>query len=477
MNTRAIKILAVGLGLCAAAGNLVAQVTLTNLYSFSNVAPGIPNGYYPEAGLVQGSDGNFYGTTYSGGGIQNGGTVFRISPSGSLMTLWMFDLRLIPANGDYDGSNPLAGLVQGSDGNFYGTTSYGGTNASGGTVFQISTGGSLTTLHPFSGGAGTNPSDGHMPVAGLVQGNDGYFYGTTSIGGTYNGGTIFRINPTGSSYTILYSFTNSPDQALPKAGLVQGSDGNFYGTTAFGGTNGEGTVFQFNTNGSLTTLHTFGIGSDGKEPEAGLVQGNDGNFYGTTYSGGTISGNVFRISPNGSYSNLYSFNTGYIDGLPQAGLVLGSDGNFYGTTSAGITGNGTVFRISPSGSYTKLYSFTGGSDGKTPLAGLVQSSDGSFYGTTRFGGTNGLGNVFKLVVPLNPPANQISAIQVAGTNVLVTIPSVAAEIYQLQSRTSLTAGAWADVAGQVTSIGGSLTVTNFGGFSQSQEFYRFAITP
>jgi len=486
MNIRSLKILAVSLGLCAAAGHLVAQVTLTNLYSFSNVGS-ISNGVYPVAGLAQGSDGNFYGTTSSGGGIQNGGTVFRINPSGSLTTLWMFDLRLIPANGDYDGSNPKAGLVQGSDGNFYGTTYSGGTGSLGvsplGTVFRLDTTGSLTltTLHTF-----TNNSDGAGPAAGLVQGRDGYLYGTTTQGGVaINYGTLFRISPSGSSHSILHSFTNSPDGGNPVAGLVQGSDGNFYGTTKQGGTNGGGTasggtVFQFNTNGSLTILHSFNTSVDGA-PLAGLAQGTDGNFYGTTYNAGAYAGGtVFRINPSGNYSTVYSFNSNLGDGTaPAAGLVQGSDGNFYGTTqNGGAHRVGTVFRISPSGSFSNLYSFTGGSDGKTPLAGLVQGSDGNFYGTTEFGGTNGHGNVFKLIVPLNPPANQISAIKVAGTNVLVTIPSVTAEIYQLQYRTSLTAGAWANVAGaSATSIGGSLTMTNFGGFPQSQQFYRFAITP
>ena len=482
IHSHALKILAVGLGLCAAAGHLAAQVIATNLYSFSYGTPSSTNGWYPEAGLVQGRDGNFYGTTSTGGGIQNGGTVFRISPGGSLTTLWMFDLRV--ANGDYDGSNPLAGVVQGSDGNLYGTTSTGGTNEDSGTVFQISTGGSLAILHEFTDLTG----DGLAPHAGLVEGSDGYFYGTTTAGGIYTGGAIYRINATGSSYGILYSFTNEPAEATPRAGLAQGSDGNFYGTTASGGTNGEGTVFQFNTNGSLTTLHTFdynGVNNfDGYTPQAGLVQGSDGNFYGTTYQGGTNGGGtVFRIDPTGSnYAILYLFNSYTGDGkMPDARLILGSDGNFYGTTEqGGAHGGGTVFRISPSGSYSNLYSFLGNvsnSDGSAPEAGLVQGSDGNFYGTTELGGTNDRGNVFKLIVPLNPPANQISAVAVAGTNVLVTLPSVAAEIYQLQYRTSLTAGAWANVEGQVTSIGGPLTVTNFGGFSPSQQFYRLAITP
>jgi uncharacterized repeat protein (TIGR03803 family) len=212
---------------------------------------------------------------------------------------------------------------------------------------------------------------------------------------------------------------------------------------------------------------------------AGLARGNDGNFYGTTSEGGTNDfGTVFRISPGGSYSNLYSFGSLPDGQSPMAGLVQGSDGNFYGTTSAGGTnGYGTVFRISPGGSYSNLY-WLGSLQFQSPKAGLVQGSDGNFYGTTSVGGTNLEGTVFKLTVPLNSPANQISAIHFAGTNVLVSIPSVAAEIYRLQYRTSLTAGAWANVVGgSATSIGGSLTATNFGGFSQPQQFYRFAITP
>jgi uncharacterized repeat protein (TIGR03803 family) len=216
------------------------------------------------------------------------------------------------------------------------------------------------------------------------------------------------------------------------------------------------------------------------------VQGTDGNFYGTTSYGGTNGyGTIFRISTNGTLTILHSF-TNTPDGAQPNGLVLGSDGNFYGTTDNGGTNNlGTVFQMTTNGTLTILHSFTDSPEGANPT-GLAQGSDGNFYGTTAYGGTNkvsengliGLGTVFKLVVPLNLPANQISAIQIAGTNVLVTIPSVAAEIYQLQYRTLLTAGAWADVAGaSATSIGGSLTMTNLGGFSQSQQFYRFAITP
>jgi uncharacterized repeat protein (TIGR03803 family) len=476
MNTRALRILVVSLGLCAAAGNLVAQVTETNLHSFA----GLPaDGDTPLAGLVQGSDGNFYGTTQYGGAATNG-TVFRISSSGSYSLLYSFGS---PPN---DGFNPAGPLVQGADGNFYGTTVNGGTNYYG-TVFRITPGGNETIFYPFHG----SPSDGYGPYAGLVRGSDGNFYGTTGGGGMHGGvigfGTVFRITP-GGSETVLYSFGGSPnDGAYAWPGLVQGTDGNFYGTTTDGGSNNAGIVFRISPDGNCTNLYSFGgPPNDGANPYGSLAQGSDGNFYGTTINGGTnYAGTVFRISPGGSYTLLHNFAGHPTDGAGPAGLVQGSDGNFYGMSNGGGSGGcsggcGTVFRITPSGSETVLYSLGSQTeDGTGPYlsAGLVQGSDGNFYGTTMSGGTNNAGTVFKLIVPHNPPANQISAIQVAGTNVLVSIPSVAAEMYQLQNRTSLTAGAWTNVEGQVTSIGGPLTVTNLGGFSQSQQFYRFAITP
>ena len=373
---------------------------LTSLYSFT----GGNDGFYPQAGLAQGRDGNLYGTTYYGGKYVHYpfsfsfsfGTVFRISTNGALTSLYSF------AEGN-DGGYPSAGLVQGSDGDFYGTTSGGGTNGGYGTVFKISTNGVLTSLYSFTGG-----NDGRTPQAGLVQSSDGYFYGTTQYGGTtnyntdtgtYGYGTVFQISTNGA-LTSLYSFPRSNDGANPQAGLVQGSDGYFYGTAVNGGTNDAGTVFKISSNGALTSLYSFTGGNDGAAPEAGLVQGGDGSFYGTTSGGGThTNGTVFKISPNGVLTSLYSF-TGTNDGAhPSAGLVQGSDGNFYGMTSSGGAYNsGTVFKISPNGALTRLYSFTGSDDGAYPQAGLVQGSDGNFYGTTVEGGTDGWGNVFQISI-------------------------------------------------------------------------------
>jgi uncharacterized repeat protein (TIGR03803 family) len=267
-----------------------ASAVLTSLYSFT----GTNAGGYPSAGLVQGSDGNFYGTTERGGTYGYGtvfpggyGTVFRISTNGALTSLYSFP-------GGNDGAFPVGTLVHGSDGNFYGTTEARGTNGYG-TVFEISTNGALTSLYSFTGS-----NDGAFPWAGLVEGSDGNFYGTTEYGGTqpgiYGKGTVFKISTNGA-LTSLYSFTGGNDGGNPYAGLVQGSDGNFYGTTVGGGTNDYGTVFQISTNGALTSLYSFTGGDDGRWPYAGLAQGNDGSFYGTTeYGGQGGAGTVFRLT-------------------------------------------------------------------------------------------------------------------------------------------------------------------------------------
>ena len=330
--------------------------------------------------------------------------------------------------------------------------------------------GTLTNLHSFIG------SDGYCPVGALVQGSDGNFYGTTAGGGANSLGNVFSISPSGT-LTNLYSFSGPPnDGSHPHSSLVPGNDGNFYGTTYSGGDSNAGTLFRISPSASFTNLWSFTGGSDGANPVAGLAQGTDGYFYGTTARGATSNaGSVFRISPSGTLTTLYSFSGGSDGTAPWAGLLQGSDGNFYGTTAGGT---GTVFRISPSGSFTNLYSFQG-TDGSNPSAGLVQGIDGAFYGTTRFGGAASDGTVFRLIVPLSPPPNQISGIWLDGTNIVITIPSIAGEIYQLQSRESLVDGDWSNVADACVSnsIGGSLTLTDFGAASQAQRFYRFGITP
>jgi uncharacterized repeat protein (TIGR03803 family) len=267
----------------------------------------------------------------------------------------------------------------------------------------------LTTLHSFYG------KNGAAPFAGLVQATDGNLYGTTGGGGANKVGTVFRISPGGGPVKTLYSFCSQggcTDGAEPRAGLVQGSGGNFYGTTFAGGANGEGTVFKITPSGTLTTLYSFCSQSgctDGDEPLAGLVQGTGGNFYGTTRGGGVSTdcgvsngcGTVFRITPSGALTTLYSFcsQSRCVDGrVPAAGLVQATHGNLYGTTSDGGAkcrfgdyACGTVFKITPSGTLTTIHSFCSrsGCKGGGPEAAVVQATDGNFYGTTVPGGANG----------------------------------------------------------------------------------------
>jgi uncharacterized repeat protein (TIGR03803 family) len=283
-------------------------------------------------------------------------------------------------------------LTQGSDGNFYGTTALGGASNEG-TVFKITPAGVETLLYSFTGGA-----DGGQPQAALIQASDGNFYGTTIGGGTSGQGTVFKITSSGFE-SVLYSFTGGGDGGVPQAGLVQGVDGNFYGTTAGGGASGEGTVFSITSTGVETVLHSFAGGAaDGNHPYAALIQGGDGSFYGTTAGGGASSqGTVFKITPTGVETVLYSFAGGFVGvadgGDPTTALIQGRDGNFYGTAGGGVGNNGVLFEVTPTGVETVLYYFVGGAAVNRP-GPLIQGVDGKFYGTTAYGGSSNLGTVF-----------------------------------------------------------------------------------
>jgi uncharacterized repeat protein (TIGR03803 family) len=223
----------------------------------------------------------------------------------------------------------------------------------------------------------------------LIQGTDGNFYGTSYFGGTSGNGTVFKITPAGAE-TVLYSFAGGTDGSNPSA-LIQASDGNFYGTTGAGGTSNAGTFFKITPEGVETVLYSFkGGASDGAGPSA-LIQASDGNFYGTTGAGGPFGfGTVFKITPARVETVLYLFGSGDYDGAYPTGLIQASDGNFYGTTSGGGSlinryvniGGGTVFKITPAGVETVLYAFKGGTDGAHPEAALFPGRDGYFYGTT-----------------------------------------------------------------------------------------------
>jgi uncharacterized repeat protein (TIGR03803 family) len=362
----------------------VSAQTVTTLHSFNG-----SDGLSPDAPLAQGSDGNFYGTTALGG-TNSKGTAFKINATGTLTTLHSF------SGFPLDGAVPIAGLVQDNLGIFHGTTASGGMFYQG-TLFGMTASGLTVVLHSFNSFLG----EGAVPTAGLVRGTDGSFYGTTVSGGDNYKGTVFKITALGT-FSTLHSFSGSPsDGAVPGAGLVQGTDGNFYGTTTAGGEHFQGTVFRITPAGTLTVLHSFsGYPTEGAAPTAGLVRGTDGNFYGTTASGGAhFQGAVFKIDAAGTLTTLHSFSGPPSEGaVPIAGLVQGTDGNFYGTTvSGGAHYLGTLYRSTPAGALTVLHSFSGSpSEGAAPIAGLVQGTDGNFYGTTALGGANSEGTVFKL---------------------------------------------------------------------------------
>jgi uncharacterized repeat protein (TIGR03803 family) len=362
------------------------EISPTGVFTILHSFTGWPrDGAYPGAGLILGSDGNYYGTT-SGGGLHYQGTIFQMSPAGVVSNIYSF-------TGGIDGSSPYAPLAQGRDGQLYGTTLDGGDTTPSftygyGAIFKITLSGVLTPLYAF-----TDELDGESPSCGLVQGFDGNFYGS-AIHGTTGDGALFQITPAGG-FTVLYNFSG-PDGSGPIGGLIQASDTNFYGTTLGGGTDDEGTVFQLDTNGVLTTLYSFTNGPDGAEPYASLIQGADGNLYGTTIGSDFdmphSSGSIFQITTNGTLTALYTF-PGSSDGAtPAGGLTVGNDGNLYGTTiSGGTNGDGTIFELALEGSFRLLHSFTGVADGATPSGALAQGSDGNFYGAD--------GNEFSALLP------------------------------------------------------------------------------
>ncbi len=389
------------------------------------------NGSTPNGPLVQGADGNLYGTTMLGGAGAYGGqgTIFKVTRDGALTTLYSFCAQTAGApqvgQGDCrEGAQPNA-LVLDAGGNFYGTASHGGALRYGGTIFTVfPSAGAPVTLHRFCADVESCPVGGEGPTVGLVLGADGNFYGTTSQGGANNvGGTIFKITPRGA-LTTLYNFCSHPnctDGEFPDAALIQGIDGNFYGTTRFGGASGNGTIFRITPGGKLTTLYSFDI--LGNDILGALVQDRDGNFNGTTSAGGTyLGGTIFRITPQGAFRTIYDFCEGKTcpDGeMPAAGLILGTDGSLYGvTTGGGANGHGTVFKITADGNLTTLYNFTA-ADGYGSGGELLQGTDGSFYGTTCCGVNTNHGIVFRLSAGLEPFVKTVPVAGRAGTGVSI----------------------------------------------------------
>ena len=377
-----------------------AAASVGTFHSFSG-----PDGETPAAPLLQGTDGFLYGVAAHGGDLavfppDGGGTIFRTDGSGGVTTLHAFS--------GLDGAVPT-GIVQGRDGTFYGTTTYGGAAGSSsltpgnGTIFRIDAAGSLSVLFVFPGG-----ERGFRPGP-LMQGRDGALYGT-AVGGQMLyarlPGVVYRFDPATGEYRILHTFVIS-DGRDPTGKLFEAADGFFYGTTNEGGPWNSGVVYKVNAAGSFAVVHAFDV-DEGANPKAGVFQASDGFFYGTLESSG-YGGEVFRMDSAGNVTTVFSFGPYSADGWrPVTNPIEGRDGYLYGTTPRGGTSEsgsyGIVYRLSKTGSLTVLHSFSG-ADGIQPSAGLLQAGDGLLYGSTIVGGAHGLGTLFKLDPgqPASPP--------------------------------------------------------------------------
>jgi uncharacterized repeat protein (TIGR03803 family) len=469
-------------------------VKFKTLASFNGVDGRLGFGV-PNDGLVQGLDGNLYGTTAVGGVNSNSniysnlncGTVFRITPSGALSTVYSFCAEANCVDGAV--IYGAGALALDTEGNLYGTTYDGGASATSGpcapigcgTIFKVTPGGALTTLHNFC--SQPNCADGDVNYSGVVRGADGNFYGVTPgngansntlcIGG-FTGvgcGTVFKITPEGV-FSTIYSFcsqTNCADGADPFTGLLAGVDGSLYGIATTGGANGAGTIFKLTLSGKLTTLYSFPSG--GLFPCdyicAPLIQGGEGNIYGATTFGGSNggplgpgAGTFFQITPTGTFTTLYNFcaQTSCTDGAYPFAVVQGTDRNFYGVAEAGGTNLGcsgpggtcgSVFKITPQGTPTTLYDFVPLSTGGQTPTGIVQATNGVFYGVTIAGGANNFGSVFAMSVGLGPfietlPTSGKTGLQVKilGNNLIsatgVTFNGVAAP-FTVESATLISA--------------------------------------
>jgi uncharacterized repeat protein (TIGR03803 family) len=362
------------------------------LYSFCSQA-NCTDGQYPIATLIADTSGNLYGTT-SEGGANGDGEVFELAPDGTLTVLHSF-------NGT-DGSGPQAGVIVDSSGNLYGTTTAG---ATGGDVFELTPDGTLTILYAFG-------AHGADPTASALIDNNGILYATTKYGGASGEGSVFSLDLTNDTATVLYSFCSQQrceDGAGPMAPVIMDSSGNLYGTTAYGGTiakdcsAGCGTVFEITAAGNEQVLYTYKNSKDGRYPFGGLTFGSGNQLFGVTWQGGTHhEGTVFTITVAQQYNVLYDFKTKKDAQLPWGAMIPDGNGGFYGTACQGGTkDDGAVFDISASGIETVIYSFQGGSDGLCPKASLL-NINGTLYGTTEGGGGTacedeiGCGTVFAI---------------------------------------------------------------------------------
>jgi uncharacterized repeat protein (TIGR03803 family) len=399
-------LMVLGAGAFAGAQSAATAPTVSTVYNFAGGTTGSANPWYVT--LVQGTDGQLYGTTYNGGSA-SAGTAFKVSTAGVYTLLHSF------ANTASDGGYPSGGLTLGSNGNFYGTTQQGGT-ANQGVVFQMTSAGAITILHNFNAGL-----DGAFPWGPPILASDGNLYGTAS-GGAGAFGLLYKVTTTGT-YSTVYAFS-AADGYYPMASPTQGIDGNLYVPVALGGSEFCGTIDKITTAGVLVSSYSFPCGAGGSFPVGPLVQDANTNFFSTTMDGGTNGeGTIYKITPTMVVTILHSFGATFGDGeYPSAGLALGTDGKYYGSAAEGGTyDDGILFNTQKTGFYTDLYSFNNSANlmQESPLSPPVEYTTGLLYGVTEYGGTTNQGTVYSLNNGLTAFVNAPSFYGREGSNVLL----------------------------------------------------------
>jgi len=441
------------------------QTNFTLLKSFSGATEQIAQGALPLAGVIQGSDGWLYGTCATGGTNPPAvGTVFKIQTDGAgFLVLHHFS--------GPDGQGPSAPVVEASDGFLYGTTVSGGISNAG-TVFKLARDGSqFAVLHQFTGGV-----DSKNPRGALIEGSDGYLYGTTEFGNSATRGTIFKIDKSGGDYSIIHIFTGGIDGQQPFCKLLKGSDGWLYGTASVGGSGNLGVVFKLLENGGgYAIIRNFTSGTNGASPIAGVIEASDGWLYGTTQLGAGVSGGgvVFKLDKfGGGYSVIKSFASSGTDlRMPVGELVEAGNGALYGSApNGGISNKGGIFRLNKDGSdYTVLRHFagrTGGGDGEQPRMALFRSGD-VLYGASQNGGQFGAGSVF--ILSTNPFPPRALSLSKLDTNHVIQFTGTGATPYTIESSTNLSH--WSDLDTVTTPIYGGVSFTNSAAV-QTRSFFR-----
>lgn len=427
----------------------------------------------PRGDLAVGVDGFLYGTSPSGGSASKG-TVFRLQPDGSAYAI-LCSLGQTPD----DAATPSAGILLASDGKLYGTAFQGGTSGQG-ALFRLGVDGTgYAVVRSFRGA----PTDGAEPISRLIEGADGFLYGVTSSGGSANRGTIFRIRKDGTGYAVLRSFLGAAaDGATPFAELLQAQDGILYGVTYSGGSGDGGTAFRLNPDGSgYSVLRSFtGASQTPANPYGGLIEGSDGRLYGTSLTGGGGGGTVFSLAKDGSDLRVLVVLPKPDGGgtSPTARLLEDPTGRLWGTCwKGGLSGAGTIFSLNRDGAeYEVVHQFAGSpSDGSGPVAGLSIDADGVLYGTAMNGGDLNRGIVFR-VWPRSAFRIEAIAYQ-AGGPAIVQIKAPPGWLCHLESTPAVQPSAWSEVASGHADANGNISLSDPASSDQSIRFYRARATP